>query len=110
MLAEARGHLPLTLVFPIPLAVLALISRSEDRMRSFRFSLLLALVLATAFLCWAELYATMTLFGAIALALGLFYGDRTRRGQIRRVLLPIAGAYGISLLAVLPYLYYFFQP
>jgi hypothetical protein len=110
MLAEARGHLPLTLVFPIPLAVLLVISRSEDRICSFRLSLLLAVVLATAFLCWAELYATMTLFGAIALALGLFYGDCTQRGRIRRVLLPIAGAYGISLLAVLPYLYYFFQP
>jgi hypothetical protein len=110
MLAEARGHLPLTLVFPIPFAVLLVVSRLEDRMSSFRFSLLLAVVLATAFLCWAEMYATMALFGAIAIGLGQFYGDRTQRDLIRRVLAPIASAFGISLIAVLPYLYYFFQP
>jgi hypothetical protein len=110
MLAETRGHLPPVLVFPIPLAVLLVINWLDNRFSTFRFSLLLGVVLATAFLCWAELYATTTLFGVIALGLGLFYGERTQRQRIRQLFVPIAAAYGVSLIAVLPYVHYFFQP
>ena len=109
MLAEARGHLPLILVFPMPLAALVVINRLEDRISASRFSLLLGVVLVGAFLCWAELYATMTLSGVIALGLGLFYGERAVRERIRHLLIPIATAYAVSLIAVLPYLYFFFR-
>jgi hypothetical protein len=110
MLAETRGHLPLILIFPIPLAVHLVIDRLEGRISTTRFSLLLGAVLVTAFLCWAELYATMTLFGTIGLALGLFHGEPELRERIRRLLLPIGAAYTLSVVAVLPYLYYFFRP
>ncbi|MBV8450841.1 MAG: hypothetical protein JOZ29_01025, partial [Deltaproteobacteria bacterium] len=110
MLAETRGHLPLILVFPMPLAVLLISNRLNGHISNSRFSLLLGAVLLAAFLCWAELYATMTLFGAIALGLGLFYSESAMRERIRHLLIPIMGAYAVSLIAVLPYLYYFFQP
>lgn len=110
ILAETRGHLPLILIFPVPLAVLLISNRLGGCISTFRFSLLLGAVLLTAFLCWAELYATMTLFGAIALGLGLFYGANAIRERIRHLLIPITGAYAVSLIAVVPYLYYFFQP
>ena len=110
MLAEARGHLPLILGFPIPLAVLLVMKRLEGRVSASGFSLLLGVVLATVFLCCAELYATMTLFGVIALGLVLFYGEHGLRGRIRRLLIPITIAYSVSLIAVLPYLYFFFRP
>jgi hypothetical protein len=109
MLAETRGHLPLILVFPMPLAVLLISYRLNGCIGTSRFSLLLGAVLLAAFLCCAELYATMTLFGAIALGLGLFYGTSSMRERIRHLLIPITGAYAVSLIAVLPYLYYFFQ-
>jgi hypothetical protein len=108
MLAETRGHLPLVLIFPMPLAILLILNRLDGRISPRRFSLLLGAVLATAFLCWAELYATMTFFGA--LALGLFYSGGAMRCRIRHLLIPILIAYGLSLIVVLPYLYYFFQP
>jgi hypothetical protein len=110
MLAETRGHLPLVLVFPVPLAVLLILNRLDGRISTRRFSLLLGVALATAFLCWAELYATMTFFGAIALGLGLIYGENGLRDRIRHLLFPILTAYALSLIVVLPYLYYFFQP
>jgi hypothetical protein len=110
MLAETRGHLPLILIFPMPLAVLLVMNLLEGRISVFRFSLLLGFVLAAALLCWAELYATMTLFGAIALGLGLFYPERGLRDRIRQLLIPISTAYAVSLIAVLPYLYFFFRP
>jgi hypothetical protein len=110
MLAESRGHLPLILVFPAPLAVLLVVNGLDGRISSARFSLLLGAVLITALLCWAELYATMALFGAVALGLGLFYGERAVRERIRQLLVPIMTAYAVSLTVVLPYLYYFFRP
>jgi hypothetical protein len=110
MLAETRGHLPLVLVFPVPLALLLLLERLEGGIRSFSFSVLLGAVLVTAFLCWSELYATMTLFGALALGLGLYYGVSAARERIRPLLISILAAYAVSLIVVLPYLYYFFQP
>ena len=108
MLAETRGHLPLVLVFPVPLAVLSVLNRLNGRISASRSSVLLGAVLVTAFLCWAELYATMALFGAVALGLGLFYGESAVRERIRHLLIPILSAYAVSLIVVLPYLYYFF--
>jgi hypothetical protein len=110
MLAETRGHLPVILVFPVPLALLVVLNRLDNRISSRRLSVLLGLVVVAAFLCWAELYATMALFGAVAMALGFFYAEGEARDSIRRLLLPIIIAYGFSLIVVVPYLYYFFQP
>jgi len=109
MLAETRGHLPLILVFPVPLAVLLVLNRLDGRISTSRFSFLLGAALIAAFLCWAELYATMTLFGAIALGLRLFYGEAALRERIGHLLIPVMTAYAISLIVVLPYLYFFFQ-
>lgn len=110
MLAEVRGHLPLVLTFPVPVVPLLVFTRLKGRISRSAFSVLLAAVLLTAFLCWAELYATMTFFGAVAFGLALLSADLTIRDRIRRLLFPILTAYVISLVAVLPYLYYFFQP
>jgi hypothetical protein len=110
MLAETRGHLPLLFVFPVPLAVLLVLNRLAGRISAFCFSALLGVVLVTVFFCWVELYATITLFGAIALGLGMIYSDGAMRQRIRGLLIQIGSAYAISLIVVLPYLNYFFQP
>ena len=110
MLTEVRGHLPLILVFPVPLATLLLLSRFEGRISGSRLSFLLGALLVTAFLCCAEIFATMTLISGIALALALLYGEREVSECIKRSLIAIIAAYVISLSVVLPYLYYFFQP
>ena len=110
VLAEIRAHLPLVWVFPLPLAALFALEWFDGRISGARFTIRTGVVLVTAFLLWPELYATMTLFAAIALLLAIAIGDRTTRADIRALIRPLAGAYAISLVAVLPYLYYFFQP
>jgi hypothetical protein len=110
MLAEVRGHLPLVLVFPVPLVALFVLMRLQRRISRSVFSVLLGALLLTSFLCWAELYATMTFFGAIAVGLALFGADSTTRDRVRQLLFPILNAYAISFIAVLPYLYYFLRP
>jgi hypothetical protein len=110
MLAQTRGHLPLILVFPVPLVLLLVLIRLEERVSCAWCSVLLGALLVAAFLCWAELYATMTFFGAIALGVAFFYAGSATSHRIKRLLLPILAGYSISLLFVVPYLYYFFQP
>ncbi|MBV8775357.1 MAG: hypothetical protein JO166_23940 [Deltaproteobacteria bacterium] len=110
MLAEVRGHLPLVLAFPVPVVAFLVFRRLEERISRSAFSVLLAAVLLVAFLCWAELYATMTFFGAVAFGVALFSADVAIRDRIRQLLFPILTAYAISLIAVVPYLYYFLQP
>jgi hypothetical protein len=109
MLAEARGHLPVMLVFPLPLVMLIAFQRITGRLSNLRFSLILGTLLVASLLLWSELYATITFFGAIAFGLGWLYGDTAMRERLRQSIVPAAIAYALSLVALLPYLYYFFQ-
>ena len=52
-----------------------------------------------------EVFATMTLIGALAGLVGLAVGGRTARQRLRRVLGLVAGAYGVALALGSPLLY-----
>jgi hypothetical protein len=110
ILGQVRGHLPLVLVFPLPLALLLVLQRIENRISRWWFSVALGVLLIVALLCWSELYATMTFFGAVAFGLATLYAQSDLRDRLRQLLIPILIAYALSLIVVLPYLYYFFQP
>ena len=106
MLGQMLGHLILVLVFPIPLAVLATIDRFAGRIGARGFVASLAALLAIQFLCAIEPLATLTIFGALALALALFL-FRPISGQ-SRIIAEIALAYLIALAIISPYLYAMF--
>ncbi len=110
MLAEIRAHLLLILIFPIPLAMMLVLRRLNDEIRATSFVLLMALVLAASFMLSLEMFATMTFFGAIALALAVILEDAAGRRRINALLPQLALTYAILVVAVSPYLYYFFQP
>jgi hypothetical protein len=110
MLVEIRSHLPLILIFPVPLAVMLVLRRLHDEIRAVSFVALMALTLAAAFMLWLELFATITFFGAIALALGIALGTDEQRQRIYALIPPLALSYVIALIVASPYLYYFFQP
>ena len=110
VLAESRGHLPLVLIFPVPLLVLLALNHMAGRITAKTFSLVGGVLLITAFLSWTELYATMTLFTAIALGLAMSLSTNDSRRQIGEFIIPLAGAYTVSLIAVLPFLYFFLRP
>ncbi len=102
MLTHMIGHLDLVVIFPVPLAVLVTLYRLDGSLSRRGYVAALAVVLAIALLCSPEIPTTMTLFGALALALGILllpaeYGLKT--------LVPEIGiAYGLMILIVSPFL------
>lgn len=110
MLVEIGAHLVLILVFPIPLAVHLVICRLDHRLERFAFVAALAATLAATFLISLEIFATLTFFGAIALALGWAFGAAAARARLRALAAPLAAAYAICATAVAPYIHFFFRP
>ncbi len=110
MIAEIRAHLLLILIFPVPLALLLVLRRVDEEIRAGTFILLMSLVLTASFLLSLEMFATMTFFGAIALALAAILSSGENRGRIYALLPQLAISYMIVLIVTSPYLYYFFQP
>ena len=110
MLAQIRAHLLLILIFPIPLAVLLVLRKLDEEMRPASFVALMALTLAASFMLSLEMFATLTFFGAIALALATALGTAELRQRIYKLIAQLALSYAIVLIVAAPYLYYFFQP
>lgn len=110
MLAEIRAHLLLILIFPVPLAVLLVLRRLNDEIRGATFVALMALTLAGSFMLSLEMFATLTFFGAIALALAVALGTEELRRRLYALIPHLALSYLIVMLLASPYLYYFFQP
>ncbi len=104
MLGEVLGHLVVIAVFPVPLIALLALKRLAGEISAARFTMMLALLLVTQFLCSVDLFATMTLVGgfSLLLALVIFKND----ARIRRLIVPITGAYLISTVVLSPYFYY----
>ena len=110
MLVELSAHLVLILIFTIPLAVHLAIRRLDGELGAAAFALALAATLAATFLISLEIIATLTFFGAIAIALGYRLGDNAGRARIRALAAPLAAAYAIAGAAVSPYIHFFFRP
>jgi hypothetical protein len=102
------GHLNLILVFPVPIS-LYLVARWFDRMIESRtMAILTGLTLAAQFLLSPEIFATMTMFAAVALFLALSATMGAIRRRIVKMIRVLACAYGLALLIASPYLYYLF--
>jgi hypothetical protein len=105
-IGHLRGHLNLMLIFLIPLAVyLVLLLLLDEVMKPWAFVLLLGGVLVTQFLFSNEIFASLSVFGAVTLGFAhlLFPGDLKPRLRSASVL--ILCAYGIAAAALSPYLY-----
>jgi hypothetical protein len=100
------GHLHMTLVFLVPVGLYLALRRVAGSISPRNFVLTLALVLAVQFLMAPEIFATLTIFGALAvlLAWGLSSGPAAER--VLQVLIPVVCAYAIAIVLVSPYLYY----
>lgn len=106
MMGQMAGHVHLVMVFGIPLAVLLALERVQDRISGRAFAIGLGGVLAAEFLCAAELFATMTILGAIAMLLALILYRSIL--PIARTLPELAIAYLIALTIISPYIYAMF--
>jgi hypothetical protein len=103
LLGQLLSHLDLTMVFPIPIAALALAMKYNGDLGDGAYVAMLAGALVAEFLCFPELFATMTMFGAIATILGYFI--LPERESFTDILIPTAVAFGVAVLVLSPYLY-----
>lgn len=110
MLGQLQGHLHQVLAFPVPIAALLVVRYYQRDFSTGRFVISLALTLAAEFLIALEVFATMTIFGAIALVLGLAAGSSEMRRRIAGILPPIALGYTAAMAIVSPFIYFLLAP
>jgi hypothetical protein len=101
------GHPVLTFNFVPPLCVLLVILLTADRTSPRRFAVLLASLLVLQCLISTEVLATMTLFGAAAVLLGVII-VREARPRLLAAAVPIGLAYTLAALLLVPFWYFAF--
>ena len=108
MLGHVLAHLHMIGVFPIPLIVLAALRRLDGETSAQRFTIELAALLTAQFLLTIELFATLTVFGAIAIAVAAALFGPSVRARLIGLAAPIVLGYAIAMAVLSPYLYYLF--
>jgi hypothetical protein len=99
------GHLNLTLVAFVPLCAALLVARVQGRIRPGPFVALLALGLAAQWYISIEVFATMTLVGALAYLLSMALGPREVRRALLATAVLVALAYALAVLFASPFLW-----
>ena len=103
MLGQMLGHVDLVMVFPVPLAALVVLKRFDGELRDRGYALALAAILVAQFLCFPEIFATMTVFGGVAFALAILIWPE--RPRVAALAAPTLAAYALATLILSPYLY-----
>jgi hypothetical protein len=106
VVGQSIGHLNLSFVCLVPLAGLLAVRFHEGSLGRWRFAGALALVLALQFGISTEVFATLTLLGAICFALAFFLLDG--RGRLAALARYTALAYVGAGVVVTPYLLHAF--
>jgi hypothetical protein len=110
MLCHILAHLVLILIFPVPLAVYVTLLRINAKIGRAGFVIGLIAILLFQFLSSTEIFATATIFGAIALVLGFILADKESRLKLSSVTKEIAYVYVVVTILLAPFLYYVFAP
>lgn len=105
---QTCGQLNLAAVFFEPLAVLLVARAIAGEITTGRFIATLATVLVGQFLISVEVFAMITVFGAMALLLGWSFVSPDMGKRIARTFVPIIAVYAIATLVLSPYLYSMF--
>ena len=108
VLSRMLGNMDLTLVWPIPLAAYVTLRRIDGNLGTRGFVAALAILVAAQFLSFAEIVASATLFGAIALLLAAPAMAPHERRRLFATAALSAAAYAVATVIVSPYLYYMF--
>ncbi|MGD0076040.1 MAG: hypothetical protein ABSD31_17115, partial [Candidatus Binataceae bacterium] len=99
------GNLCLTMVFLVPLAVVLIVRAIGDELAPRTLTVALAAILVAQFLISNEIFATMTVVGAMALFLGWSFAPPEIGKRILRTLMPIAAAYALAVIVLAPYIH-----
>jgi hypothetical protein len=108
MLGKTLGNLNDALVFPIPLVLYAGLLRLNERISVRGFIICLTALLITQFLCFIELFATMTLVTGLTLLLAIALMSPETRKRLIAITPAIIAAYLIAGIIISPYLYFLF--
>lgn len=104
-ISELTAHLHLTFTFAIPLCTYLAILFFEDKIKPIVFALLMGVILSFQFSISTEVFATITVFGFIVLALAVVIFPSVRERIFTKGGM-ILGAYALTALLVSPYLYH----
>jgi hypothetical protein len=110
MLGQMQGHLHQLLAFPVPLAVYLVVRQYQGNIRTRDFIISIAFTLAAEFLIALEVFATMTIFGLLAIALALAVSPNDLRKRIASAVLPLSLGCALATVIVSPFIYYLFAP
>ena len=108
VLSRMLGNVDLTLMWPIPLCAYAALRRIDGSLGARGFVTALAILIAAQFLLFAEIVASATLFGALALVLAAPAMGPPERRRLFSAAALAAVAYVAAAILVAPYLYYMF--
>jgi len=103
MLGQMLAHVDLLMIFPVPLALLAVLKYQSGEIRPRTYTIAMAALMVIQFLCFPEIFATTAVFGAIAFAIALRVWPR--RPALLAMILPTAVAFAAASAILSPYLY-----
>jgi hypothetical protein len=106
IIGQTLAHEFVVLIFTIPLALLLVIRRIDRTISRTSFVMLLAAALTFLFLTSTEIFATATLFGAMALLIAMWLWHERMRSVLYPVGVELGFAYALTAVVVSPYLYY----
>jgi hypothetical protein len=105
MLGEVLAHLDLVSVFPVPLIALVALKRVQGEISARRFAILLGALLTIQFLCFPEIFATVTIVGGFALLVAFLLFDHEVRMRLLGLIVPTIAGYLIATAILSPYLF-----
>jgi hypothetical protein len=100
------GHIVMTLFFVPQFVGLVVLRYLDGAISRTRVAVELTLCLIVQLFTSAEIFVTMSLWGGVLLLLGYGLGTREIRAGIRNLILPLAIAYGVTLVLSGDYLYW----
>jgi hypothetical protein len=92
-IAQLNGHLHLVVIFCPPLAALTVLMFLDRAISRRRFCLQLAVILIAQFMISLEVFFTLTVLGAVGLALAWLIGAADLRSRVVAALPSIVGSY-----------------
>jgi hypothetical protein len=101
---QLTGHPNLALAFPVPLAAYLVVRRAQGSLGPMAFVFWMTVVLIGLFSIFTEMFASASLFGGLALVGALAFGTPAVRRRLFLTIGLLAVAYGLTALAVSPYL------
>ncbi len=108
MLGGMAGHEHAVLVFPLPLAAYVVLRRLAGEISARRMTAALAALIVIQAGCFIEGLATGAVVGGLALSLALLFGSPDARQRLWSLIVPMAEAWILGGIILLPLLYYMF--